>query len=53
MVILLDKFKVTSRLEINDITKFWDIGKVQGEHILNELKNILGHGQMKKKIQAS
>lgn len=27
MLILLDKFKVTSRLEINDITKYWDIGK--------------------------
>jgi len=27
MVILLDKFKVTSKLEINDITKYWDIGK--------------------------
>jgi hypothetical protein len=30
MVILLDKFKVTSRLEINDITKYWDIDKAQG-----------------------
>lgn len=27
MVILLDKFKVTSKLEINDITKYWDISK--------------------------
>jgi hypothetical protein len=33
MVILPDKFKVTSRLEINDIKKYWDIGKAQGEHI--------------------
>ncbi len=33
MVILLDKFKVISRLEINDITKYWDIGKAQGAHL--------------------
>ncbi len=33
MVILLDKFKVISRVDINDITKYWDIGKVQGELI--------------------